>query len=274
MADPLARSDRAPLARHALPLFVVLAYACSWWTVPLLGAPLGVGVTVAAVLVLALTDGRSGVLALARRIVQWRIGWANAGIAVLLPAAISLTAVGAAVALGADLEVAAALARAPEVPVTLVALLVLPVFGPWEEPGFRGFAFSYARARWSPLLAIAIVGVVHVGWHLPLFWTGDIPPSDVVLILAASVVLAWLVLASEGSVLAPMLMHASNNAVSGEYASTLLAGADLAVYGWVQALEWGAVAVFLVLTSPRLRAGWADVPPNGARATPLVASSE
>jgi membrane protease YdiL (CAAX protease family) len=256
---------RGFVARHPLPLFVVLSYALSWWTVPVLGGPLGVGPTIAAVMLLALTEGRAGVLGLWSRIVQWRVGWWWFATALLLPALATLTAMAIAVALGADLNLSDAAAKAPEIPINLVVLLLLPLLGPWEEPGFRGFALSTALQRWTPFVSAMVIGVIHIGWHFPLFLSGEVPASDVVLILAASFVFAWLVLGTRGSVLVAMVMHAGSNAFSGEFASTLFAGADGMLYGWAQALLWVAVAACVVTLSPVFRAGSGGMAQSGGR---------
>jgi membrane protease YdiL (CAAX protease family) len=79
------------------------------------------------------------------------------------------------------------------VPFTFFLVLLVPLFGPWEEPGFRGLALSKLMKRRSVLVAGLIVGLIHVFWHLPLFFTGDIPAAEVVYVLAARVVSAWMV---------------------------------------------------------------------------------
>jgi membrane protease YdiL (CAAX protease family) len=84
-----------------------------------------------------------------------------------------------------------------------------------------------------------------------LFFTGSIPVSDVVFILAASVVFAWLVVGTGGSVLLPMIMHAANNAISGEYISPMFSGTDGVVLGWVRAGIWILFALAVVLTNKR-----------------------
>jgi hypothetical protein len=65
--------------RYPLISFFVLAYALSWWPWPLYilglaaGPIIGFGPFFAAVLVLALTGGKAGVVALLRRVVRWRV---------------------------------------------------------------------------------------------------------------------------------------------------------------------------------------------------------
>jgi hypothetical protein len=66
--------------RHPLITFFVLAYALSWWpailyALDLLPQPIvGFGPSLAALVVLALTSGKSGIVGLLRRLVRWRVG--------------------------------------------------------------------------------------------------------------------------------------------------------------------------------------------------------
>jgi hypothetical protein len=250
---------------HPLAVFVVLACAFSWWIVPLTGFPLGSGPFVAAVVVLLLTEGRPGVHALFRRMVQWRISWKWYALAFSLPTVAALVAAAGTVALGAPAPTSAELATWTDiVPFFLFALLV-PMLGPWEEPGFRGFALSRLRLTHSPLVAGLLVGVIAAFWHLPLFVTGDIPLADIVLVLAASVVFAALVWGSGGSVLIAMVMHATSNAVSGEFVSQMFLE-DAAVEGWIRAGVWCVFAVATVALAGRDFRG-RPAPEAGAEAT-------
>lgn len=242
------------VAEHRIAAFVVLAYALSWWTVPFIDSPLGSGPFLAALLLLGLLEGRSGIVALLRQMVQWRMPGKFYAAALLLPAVASLFSIVIAVGLGAPNPIDAALSSWTVIPIEFATVLLLPLLGPREEPGFRGFALSGLMTRRSPLVAGLTVGAIHVGWHIPLFFSGDIPAADVVLILAASVVLAWLVVRSGGSVLIAMLMHASSNAFSGEFASKLFSGSDVALLGWVRALLWCVIAAGIIAaTGPWFR---------------------
>jgi hypothetical protein len=97
------------------------------------------------------------------------------------------------------------------------------------------------------LTAALATGAIHVFWHTPLFLTGSIPVSDVVWIVAASIVFAFLVISSGGSVLVAMVMHATNNVVTGEYVSSLFSGDDIVLQGWVRATMWSVIAIVVVL---------------------------
>ena len=68
-------------------------------------------------------------------------------------------------------------------------------------------------------------------WHLLLFLTGAILPTDVVVIMAVSVVIAAVDHSARDSVLIARLLHATNNAVAGEFAGQLFTGADAARLG-------------------------------------------
>jgi uncharacterized protein len=251
---------------HPLLAFVLLAFVFSWWTVPLFGAPLGVGPFLAAVVVLLVTQGPPGLRALLRRMVMWRIAWKWYAAAVLLPVTAAGIAAAGTVALGAPVPSAAELAAWTDIVPVFLFVLLVPLLGPWEEPGFRGFALSRLMLTHSPLTAALLVGVIHVLWHLPLFFTGEIPAGDVVHILAAAVVLAAVVLGSGGSVLVAMVMHAVNNAVSGEFVSPLFAD-DAGTLGWLRALVWVVFALGAVLLAGRSFRTRPAPPPS--RPTPM-----
>lgn len=240
---------RRLVRRHPVGSFFVLACAISWIVVPLVGFPLGVGPTLAAVTVLSLTEGRSGIVDLFKRIIHWRVDWKWYVVAIGLPAVAAVAAAAATVALGAPAPTAARLAGWTAILPTFALLVVVPAMGPWEEPGFRGFALSGLMKDRSPLLAGIAIGVMHVVWHLPLFFTGDIPSADVVYIAAAAVVFAWMVVGSGGSVLLAMLMHASSNAVSGEYISPMFSGHDGSTLGWIRAGIWCVFAVAVTISA-------------------------
>ena len=84
--------------RYPLITFFVLAYALSWWpsilyALDLLPQPIvGFGPFLAAIVVLAITRGKTGVVGLLRRMVRWRVGLRWYAVALLLPVAISLAA--------------------------------------------------------------------------------------------------------------------------------------------------------------------------------------
>ena len=209
--------------RYPLIIFFVLAYAFSWWPWPLyiLGlAPspiIGFGPFLAAILVLALTGGKAGVVTLLRRMVRWRVRPVWYAAALLLPVAIPLGATVLNVLLGAAPPSSAELGAWPNLVPTFFLLLLVPgIGGAWEEPGWRGYALPYVQAGRSALVASLIVGVVWAFWHLPLMVDGAIPWSDLAYVVVQTVVYTWLFNNTGGSVLLVMLFHTMNNVISGE----------------------------------------------------------
>jgi uncharacterized protein len=242
--------------RYPLIIFFVLAYVFSWWPWPLyaLGlAPspiIGFGPFLAAILVLALTGGRAGVVALLRRIVRWRVAPVWYAVALLLPVVISGGATMLNVLLGAQPPSPAELgAWTGLIPTFFLLLLVPGLGGAWEEPGWRGYALPKLQVGRSALLASLILGVVWAFWHLPLYVIGQLPLNDPLIIVGWTVVFTWLFNNTNGSVLIAMLMHNMTNIVSGGYFWAMFSGTEWVRQGWLLAALWCAVAVIVVIVN-------------------------
>jgi membrane protease YdiL (CAAX protease family) len=243
----------ALVRRHPLVTFFVLAYALSWWAWILYA--LGVfpnpiasfGPFLAALVVLALTEGKPGIGRLFRRMVRWRVSPVWYTLALLLPAVLAGIAAALNVLLGAQPPSPAQVGAWPQLLPTFAVLLLVPGFGgAWEEPGWRGYAVPRLQRGRSALVASLILGVLIAGWHLPLMVAGEIHYSDIVLILAAMIVVNWVFNNAKGSVLIVMLLHAANNTVSGSYFSPMFSGADSVRQSWLLALVWGVMAVLVI----------------------------
>ncbi|MEO8095566.1 MAG: type II CAAX endopeptidase family protein [Pseudolysinimonas sp.] len=243
--------------RHPLTLFFVLAAAFSWWPWPFYAAGLssvpiaGFGPFLAAATVLGLTRGREGIGSLLRSMARWRVPLRAYLLALGTPLLLSGTAVALNLWLGAARPSAVLLSAWVEIPVTMMLILLVPgLGGAWEEPGFRGFALGRLERRWGKISAPLVLGVLWVIWHLPLFLAGQILATDVLTVIAASIVIAAVFHVGGESVLIAMLLHATNNAVGGNFASQLFAGDDLSRLGWLTAAAWWAAAgVVLALQS-------------------------
>jgi uncharacterized protein len=240
--------------RYPIITFFVLAYALSWWGVILytinhdLPPVASFGPFLAALVVLAITHGKAGVLGLLKRMVRWRVGPAWYAAALGLPVAITLCATVLNVLLGAQAPSAAELGGWSGLLPTFFILLLIPGFGgAWEEPGWRGYALPQLQTGRSALFASLILGVLIAGWHLPLMVVGQVHYSDIVTIMGAVVVFNWVFNNANGSVLIIMLMHATNNAVSGTFIFPMFSGADSVRLGWLLAAVWCAVAIGVVL---------------------------
>jgi uncharacterized protein len=240
--------------RHPIITFFVLAYALSWWGVILytinhdLPPVASFGPFLAALVVLAITHGKAGVLGLLKRMVRWRVGPAWYAAALGLPVAITLCAMLLNVLLGAQAPSAAELGGWSGLLPTFFILLLIPGFGgAWEEPGWRGYALPQLQTGRSALFASLILGVLIAGWHLPLMVVGQVHYSDIVTIMGAVVVFNWVFNNANGSVLLIMLMHATNNAISGTFIFPMFSGADSVRLGWLLAAVWCAVAIVVVV---------------------------
>ena len=239
--------------RHPLITFFVLAYALSWWPSILYALDLspqpivGFGPFLAALIVLAATNGKSGVVVLLRRMVRWRVAPVWYAVALLVPVAITLAATVLNIVLGAQAPSSAQLGSWPSLFPTFFLLLLIPgIGGTWEEPGWRGYALPQLQMGRSALVASLILGVLWAFWHLPLMIVGEVPWSDILFIIAWTVVFTWLFNNTRGSVLLAMLMHAMNNTISGSFFGPMFSGADSVRHSWLLALLWWVVAIVVV----------------------------
>jgi uncharacterized protein len=241
--------------RHPIITFFVLAYALSWlgWPMWALGlypiAPVfSFAPFLAALVVLAITHGKSGVGGLLRRMVRWRVGLRWYAAALLIPAGITLAAAVLNVLLGAQAPSSAELGGwTGLLPLFLAVLLIPGLGGAWEEPGWRGFALPRLQSGRSAVFAALILGVLIAGWHLPLMFVGQVHYSDILTIVGAVIIFNWVFNNANGSVLIIMVMHAMNNAISGSFFFPMFSGADSVRQGWLLAALWCAVAIVVVL---------------------------
>ena len=273
------------IRRYPLVSFFVLAYALSWWPWILYAFGLSptpiasFGPFLAALVVLAITQGKSGIGGLLRRMVRWRVGIRWYAVALLLPVGIALAATALNVLLGAQAPSAADLGGWTGLFSTFAVVLLIPgTGGTWEEPGWRGFALPSLQAGRSALVASLILGAVWALWHLPLVVaTGQMGGWDIVIIMAWTLVLTWVYNGTGGSVLIVMLFHAMFNTVSGSFISPLaFSGADSVRQSWLLAAVWCAVAVAVVMWAgpkhlSRTHHKQEDpVQPEGSTASPRV----
>lgn len=248
---------RSLVRRHQLSGFLILAFAFSWWPWPMTlvnqdsVAMIPWGPAFAAVLVTWLALGGAGVGQLVRRLGQWRVGrrWYGAALGIPL-AAWGLAAMVAVVFF--DGQMVAALAP--------VDLLIFPVSflttalikGPLtEEIGWRGFALPRMLESQRPLQASLALGLIWFTWHLPLLLTDPTRPvlPFALSVLAFSVILTWLHLATTGSLLIAVLFHGAVNTIA-SFVVPLFAPADQLTVWWVFVAAMTATAV-AIATSRR-----------------------
>jgi membrane protease YdiL (CAAX protease family) len=224
--------------RHPIFTFFVLTYAIAWGFVPF-GSFGAFASLIAALIVIPMSQGLSGLKELGLRMIRWRVRWYWYVVALGLPLAVHLITVG--------LNVAAEAGIPPQGFTSLSGLLLIfavrlvnPLDGPLgEDPGWRGFALPGLQGLgYSPLLATVILAVLITGWHLPLFFMGGgLPPSIVVTSILTTVAVTfwytWLFNRTGGSVLLVILAHNLEGSIQAE--------------GWVYMGVWLAVAIGLVV---------------------------
>jgi hypothetical protein len=228
--------------RHPIVTFFVLSYAISWGALPIESVRfLPSGPLFAALIVIPLTQGWSGLRELGSRMIRWRVRWYWYAAALGLPLAVHLAYVGLNVAAGAGLPSLTFTSLATFLMVFAVRL-VNPADGPLgEHPGWNGVALPGLQgAGYSPLLATAILAPLVAGWHLPTFFLeeGGLRPSVLVAGLVTTMAVtfwyAWLFNHTGGSILLLVVAHSVEGSIRYEL-------------GWIVMGVWLAVAIGLVV---------------------------
>jgi membrane protease YdiL (CAAX protease family) len=251
---------RSFIERHALVTFFTLTYLISfglfltwdwanddsipWFTF---------GPMLAALILTALAGGWSALKALLGRLVQWRVGWRWYAVAFGLPVVLALGAVGLTTLSGLPAPTAAQWASWPSLFLAFpIRLFFSGPFG--EELGWRGFALPRLQANYSPLKASLILGVLGAIWHLPLMLIGQNQWPDIVLIIAAYLLITWIYNRTNGSVLLVLLFHAATNTIGGGFLGRIYTGADAMQLSIWHTLVW-CVAALIVVVATRANLG-------------------
>jgi len=247
------------VGRRRIGIFLILAFALSWWAWPMAvlkpdsTAMVSFGPIIAAVVVTAVAGGRRRLAALAKAVIRWRVPWTRYVIALAGP--FLLVGLTGALALAFDVVEPSSLGNAfgwstwSALPLLFVttALLGGPLF---EEVGWRGFLLDQLQQRRSVLVSTAIVAVVWAAWHLPLLIsepTGQRPPLPfLVWVLAQAVILTWIYNTSSGSVLMAILFHTAVNVAGRVLLEPFLGQNGFMTMWWLMATGYALVAAVLI----------------------------
>jgi hypothetical protein len=241
--------------RHPLITFFVLAYALSYGFVPIesVGFMPG-GPLIAALIVIPLTQGLSGLKRLGLRMIRWRVRWYWYVVAIGLPLAVVSVTVGLNVALGASAPSFASYGSFTTILMIFAIRMVNPADGALgEEPGWRGFALPGLQGSgYSPLVSTLILGVLVTGWHLgPLLFLeeGGLEPFMLVGFLLGTMAVTfwytWMFNRTGGSVLITLVSHAVQGTIT--IGGLWSVGADFARANLILGVVSAAVAIGLVV---------------------------
>jgi CAAX protease family protein len=235
------------IKRFELPSFFLLAYLLSWLSVPFLqGGPTPQGVAIAARIVIGVSLGTQGVLEYRKRLTNWRAGWWY-----LIAPMIVISYEGLAFVL--NLIAGAKLVELPHLSMGTFVMLVL-FGGQWEELGWTGYALPRLRERFAnhsngSLIAVLVLGVFRMLWHLPLFLYGKMDWFDIFIFsFAFQIIIAWLYDRSGKSVPAVMAFHFMSN-IMGAAMPVVFLGADQVAYRVLFVTVASLFAVSLVVFS-------------------------
>ncbi|MDW3195621.1 MAG: type II CAAX endopeptidase family protein [Cytophagales bacterium] len=193
------------------------------WLV-LIGIPGGFGPSIAAVIVVALNEGKKGVGRLLRRFKSFKVHWRWYLFVIALPVGLYYLATISTVLFGFDLGNPA---YGEGLKMALVYLLLALPFGPlMEELGWRGYMLPALLQRYHVFKSSLILGFCWALWHLASFtFPGAAIPAvfevnawTVLLyfltIMSETLVFSYVYLKTKGSLIMVILLHAAFNAGS------------------------------------------------------------
>ncbi len=199
------------------------------------------------------------------RILLWRVGWRWYPFVLGLPVLLTLSAVGLNLLLGGQALPEFEVPDAANLAVRFVFIFFWIGLG--EEPGWRGFLLPRLLVGRTALVAALIVGLIHMVWHLPLYGreydAANVVPWGIS-VFCYSILICWVYLHTGGSILMPMLMHASTNSVAVVWG--MFDSGDQLRLWWIWCGLWVVATLIVVaITGPDLRR---------ARAVPISAGPE
>lgn len=291
----LAGSLRTSLANHPFAAFFVPSFVVSWlFFTPIVLGQDGLGLlpyhvpfwlyvvlflsasffgpTVAALLITAASDGKTGVKRFLHRYGQWRVGWH--WYLIFLFGFPALYLVSATFWLGAVPWQALVQQWPTFFTVYLPAVLIFPALINWgEEAGWRGFAQTHMQPLYGALPTSLLVGLLHGLWHLPIFLlvTGPVAlgPFDLnefllntLLIMSVALIWTWIFNGAQQSILIASLTHAAFNGTQA-WVGTLLPPLPEEVNQTITIVIVVSAVLTIVLTKGRL--GYTPKPTTSQR---------
>ncbi len=165
--------------------------------------------TVMAIFLTGISQGRSGVTALIRKLFQWRVSLKWYAIVLILALCARLAIAVLAVLLG---WIPAVQFRASALPQFVILGVILLISAALEELGWRGYVLPRLLSRWSALFSGLLIGVLWGSIHLSLILPGMIYAGSTWLgtmleLIGLSVILTWFYVQTGGNILITTLFH-------------------------------------------------------------------
>src|SRR5918997_383019 len=245
------------IRRHPVLAFFLLAYALCWGAIPWQSffAP---GVLIAAVVVIAITEGVPGLKAAGSRLIRWRVSWIWYALALAVPLGVKFASLGLNGVLGAPVPNIAEFAVWYSLPMAIAINIVNPLNAQLpEESSLRGWAQPKLQATRTPLAATVLMAIGVTIWHVPLFFMPQFgsSPVEALATIAVTFWYAWLFNHASGSSLLPLIAHASEGTI--ETSTLWQANADIERMSLLYSLVWCAVALGLLVFNRRF---WTSPP--------------
>ena len=207
--------------RYQFVFFILLTVVFSWfpWYAGIAPEVMAIGPSIAAFLVVIIIGGWRGFVDLLRPFGHWRVGLGLWGIAIFGPAVLYLIGLGVHLLVGGESPPFTMIKEELNlIPLYLVMVVLMPWNGPiGEEFGWRGYALPKLQAKYGPLIASLVIGVIWGIWHLPSFFA----PQGVVGAIYAEVGVIFILLYTLGTIANSIFMTWVYNKSN---ASALVAG--------------------------------------------------
>jgi membrane protease YdiL (CAAX protease family) len=223
------------IKRHDLLLGIFLMFALTWpidlalaaesrgmlpFNIPFaIAMSVGYGFVAASLIMTGLTKGKSGIFALLRRYLIWRVGMGWYLVALGLYPLIYLVAIGLHILLGGQTpDITDSMAYQLFGPATsllfVIPFLLFNMLVNGEEIGWRGYVLPRLQWRYNALVSSLIIGVIWTTWHIPKFLVAgyDTPLGWYLLMtMARAVLFTWVYNGTGGSLLLVTIFHAAIN---------------------------------------------------------------
>ncbi|MBN8580145.1 MAG: CPBP family intramembrane metalloprotease [Anaerolineae bacterium] len=249
------------LQRNSLTGYFFLAYAISWsigiplaliaqekvnWEIPFAVHYLySYGPMLAALIMTALTKGKSGMVDIFKRLTTWRMRpvWWLLALSPLPAYFLIVIVLRLIQGTWVDLSLLGQVNFLPNLGIGALFLWIF-TYGIGEEVGWRGYALPRLQEKMSALNATLLLGVLWALWHLPIFFyvfDTAIAVGWFFGLMCGAILFTWMYNSTDGSLLAVALWHGSFNFITASGAGEGLGAAIMSTLVMI----WAIVLIFI-----------------------------